>query len=54
MTATNCTSCAYDSTNGITKYLNQPGYGSCIDACPVSGTYTIKDIVNNVCVATCA
>ena len=36
------------------KYLNQPGFGSCVDTCPVSGAYTIKDVVNKVCVGTCA
>jgi hypothetical protein len=53
LSATNCTSCAYDSVNSITKYLEQPGWGTCIDSCPVSGSYTIKDVVNKVCVAGC-
>ena len=35
-------------------YLNQPNFGTCISDCPAVGTYTIKDIVNNVCVGTCA
>ena len=52
--ATNCTACAFDNANNITKYLNQPGWGNCINACPVSGTYTIADVVNKVCVSTCA
>lgn len=51
--ATNCTSCMYDSANNKDKYLNQPGSGTCIDACPVSGSYTIADVVNKVCVNTC-
>lgn len=53
MAGDNCTSCAFDSANNQAKYLDQPGYGTCINACPVSGTYTITDIVNNVCVQTC-
>lgn len=47
-TPTNCTSCLNS------KYLNQPIFGSCISACPISGAYTVKDVVNNQCVSTCS
>lgn len=43
----------YDAANSKDKYLSQPGYGTCIDSCPVSGNYTIADVVNKVCVNTC-
>ena len=46
-TATNCTSCLNN------YYLSQPVYGSCILACPSSGTYAVSDLVNYVCVDTC-
>jgi proprotein convertase subtilisin/kexin type 5 len=45
---TNCTSCLNS------KYLNQPIYGSCIVDCPISGAYTVKDVVNYQCVSTCS
>jgi proprotein convertase subtilisin/kexin type 5 len=46
--ATNCTSCITG------KFLSQPGYGTCIPSCPTTGTYSVTDMVNSVCVATCS
>ena len=40
--------------NNKSKYLNQPNSGVCIDACPTNGTYILTDVVNKVCVNTCA
>lgn len=53
VTGTNCTSCAFDSINNQEKYLDQPGYGTCINACPTTGTFTISDLINKICVQTC-
>lgn len=48
ITATNCTSCANF------RFLSQPGYGTCLLNCPLTGTYSVSDVVNKICVATCA
>ena len=47
LTASNCTSCT-------TGYLSQPVFGTCITACPTTGTYSVSDQVNKVCVSTCS
>ena len=52
--ASNCTSCSPDISINQTKYLNQPDWGVCINACPVSGDYVLTDVVNYGCVKTCA
>lgn len=48
LTATNCTSC----TSG--RFLSQPGSGTCLSSCPITGTYSVTDLVNYVCVSTCS
>ncbi len=46
MTSTNCTSCL----NGL--FLENPTSGSCGSTCP-NPTYSLKDVVNYLCVDTC-
>lgn len=47
LTASNCTSCS----GGL--FLSQPGWGTCLLSCPLSGTYSVTDLVNYECVNTC-
>lgn len=47
-TATNCTSCSSG------RFLSQPVFGTCISSCPTTGTYSVTDNVNHICVSTCA
>jgi proprotein convertase subtilisin/kexin type 5 len=48
LTSTNCTSCVSG------RYLSQPGSGTCLTSCPVTGTFSVTDLVNHVCVSTCS
>lgn len=43
----------YDTNSSKQMYLNQPGWGICIETCPTVGTYTLTDIVNHICSQTC-
>ena len=53
VSSTNCTSCGVNPGTSAQTYLSQPSFGSCIASCPISGSYSITDVVNFVCVNTC-